>query len=151
MRINCIALGHNILMPGFDPSTSVARNRHSNHMTNMRDITFNASLICTYTTYFKIGVSAYLTRVLFPLFIGCILVRRFDTRLLIVIVDYIDICGWISTMDIIVFKTHVFVHDVTLNVCTSPTMYQIYAVGQMVFSPYTLLLLRDILACLIKC
>ena len=31
----CLAQGHNILMPGFEPSTSVSRNRHSNHMANM--------------------------------------------------------------------------------------------------------------------
>ena len=35
MRIKCLAQGHNILMPGFVPSTSVSRNRHSDHMTNM--------------------------------------------------------------------------------------------------------------------
>ena len=35
MRIKCLSKGHNILMPGFEPSTSVSRNRHSNHMTNM--------------------------------------------------------------------------------------------------------------------
>ena len=29
MRIKCLAQGHNILMPGFEPSN---RNRHSNHM-----------------------------------------------------------------------------------------------------------------------
>ena len=35
MRIKCLAQGRNILMPGFEPSTSVSRNQHSNHMTNM--------------------------------------------------------------------------------------------------------------------
>ena len=31
MRIKCLAQGHNILMPEFEPSTPVSRNRHSNH------------------------------------------------------------------------------------------------------------------------
>ena len=35
MQIKCLAQGHNILMPGFEPSTSVSRNRHSNHLTNL--------------------------------------------------------------------------------------------------------------------
>ena len=36
MRIKCLVLGHNTLMlPGFEPSTSESRNRHSNHMTNI--------------------------------------------------------------------------------------------------------------------
>ena len=35
MRIKSFAQEHNILMPGFEPSTSVSRNRHSNHMSNM--------------------------------------------------------------------------------------------------------------------
>ena len=34
MPIKCLAQGHNILMPGLEPSTPVSRNRHSNHMTN---------------------------------------------------------------------------------------------------------------------
>ena len=34
-RIKCLAKGHNILMPGFESSTSVSRNRHSDHMTNV--------------------------------------------------------------------------------------------------------------------
>ena len=29
MRIKCLAQGHNILMPEFEPSTPVSRNRHS--------------------------------------------------------------------------------------------------------------------------
>ena len=33
MWINGLAHGHNILMPGFELSTFVSRNRHSNHMT----------------------------------------------------------------------------------------------------------------------
>ena len=36
IRIKCLAQGHNILMlPGFEQSASVSRNRHPNHMTNM--------------------------------------------------------------------------------------------------------------------
>ena len=35
MQIKCLAQGHNILMSGFEPSTSVSRNQHSNYMTNM--------------------------------------------------------------------------------------------------------------------
>ena len=36
IRIKCLVQGHDILMqPGFEPSISVSRNRHSNHMTNM--------------------------------------------------------------------------------------------------------------------
>ena len=35
MRIKCLAQGHNTLIPGFEPSTSVSRNRQSNHTTNM--------------------------------------------------------------------------------------------------------------------
>ena len=35
MQIKCLAQGHNILMPGYKPSTSVSRNQHSYHMTNM--------------------------------------------------------------------------------------------------------------------
>ena len=31
MRIKCLAQGNNILLPGFEPSTSVSRNRHYNH------------------------------------------------------------------------------------------------------------------------
>ena len=31
MQIKCLAQGHNILMSGFKLSTSVTRNRHSNH------------------------------------------------------------------------------------------------------------------------
>ena len=34
-HIKCLAQGHNIQMTGYEPSTSVSRNRHSNHMTNM--------------------------------------------------------------------------------------------------------------------
>ena len=32
MRMKCFAHGHNILVSGFAPSTSVSRNRHSNHI-----------------------------------------------------------------------------------------------------------------------
>ena len=35
MRIKCLAQGHSILLPGFEPSKSSSRNRHSNHMTNI--------------------------------------------------------------------------------------------------------------------
>ena len=35
MQIKYLAQGHNILLPGFEPSTSVARNRHSNQTTNI--------------------------------------------------------------------------------------------------------------------
>ena len=36
MRIKCLAQGQNILMlPGFKPTTSVSRNIHHDHMTNM--------------------------------------------------------------------------------------------------------------------
>ena len=35
MRIKRLAQGRNILLPGFEPSTSVCRNRHSNQTTNM--------------------------------------------------------------------------------------------------------------------
>ena len=35
MRIKRLAQGHNILLPGFEPSTSVSRNRHSSQTTNM--------------------------------------------------------------------------------------------------------------------
>ena len=35
MRIKCLAQGHKMQMPGFEPSTSASRNRYSNHMTNM--------------------------------------------------------------------------------------------------------------------
>ena len=35
MRIKCLAQGHNILMPGFEPSTSVSRNQHSKQTTIM--------------------------------------------------------------------------------------------------------------------
>ena len=36
MRIKCLAQGHNMLMPGFEPPTSVSRNLFSNHMTNIK-------------------------------------------------------------------------------------------------------------------
>ena len=36
MRIKCLAQGHNILMPGFEPPTSVSSNRHPNHMVLVR-------------------------------------------------------------------------------------------------------------------
>ena len=35
MQMKCLAQGHNILMWGFEQSTSVTRIRHSNHLTNM--------------------------------------------------------------------------------------------------------------------
>ena len=35
MQIKCLAQGHNILISGFVQSTSVTRNRYSNHYTNM--------------------------------------------------------------------------------------------------------------------
>ena len=35
MWIKCLAQGNNILMAVFEPSTSVSRNRHSNHTNNM--------------------------------------------------------------------------------------------------------------------
>ena len=35
MWIKCLAQGNNILMLGFEPSTSVTRNRHSSQTTNM--------------------------------------------------------------------------------------------------------------------
>ena len=35
MRIKCLAQGNNILLPGFEPSTSVSRNRHSSKTTNI--------------------------------------------------------------------------------------------------------------------
>ena len=35
MQIKYLAQGNNILLPGFEPSTSVTRNRHSNQTTNM--------------------------------------------------------------------------------------------------------------------
>ena len=37
MQIKCLAQGNNILMLGFEPSTSASRNRHSNHMTNINE------------------------------------------------------------------------------------------------------------------
>ena len=43
MRIKCLAQGYNILMlPEFEPSISVSRNRHPNHMTNTLDSTNRA-------------------------------------------------------------------------------------------------------------
>ena len=38
MRIKCLAQKRSILIPGFQPSTSVSRNQHTNHMTNMLKI-----------------------------------------------------------------------------------------------------------------
>ena len=35
IQIKYLAQGHGILMPWFEPSTSVSRNRHSDHKTNM--------------------------------------------------------------------------------------------------------------------
>ena len=35
MRIKSLAQGHDILMPGVQPSISVSRSGYSNHMTNM--------------------------------------------------------------------------------------------------------------------
>ena len=35
MGIMCLVRGLNILIPGFQPSTSVSRDRHSNNMDNM--------------------------------------------------------------------------------------------------------------------
>ena len=35
MQIKCLAQGHDILMPGFEPYTSVTTNRHFNQMINM--------------------------------------------------------------------------------------------------------------------
>ena len=35
MRIKCLAQGNNILLPRFEPSTSVSRNRHSSQSTNL--------------------------------------------------------------------------------------------------------------------
>ena len=35
MRIKFLAQGNNILLPGFEPSTSVFQNRHSSQPTNM--------------------------------------------------------------------------------------------------------------------
>ena len=35
MQIMCLAQGHNILMSGFEQSTSISGNRHSNQTTNM--------------------------------------------------------------------------------------------------------------------
>ena len=43
-RTKCLAQGHNIVMPGFELSTSVSRNRHSNHMTNMLHIKVSVNL-----------------------------------------------------------------------------------------------------------
>ena len=44
MQIKCLAQGHNIRMSGFEQSTSVTINRHSNHKTNML-LLLNAKLI----------------------------------------------------------------------------------------------------------
>ena len=35
MRMKCLAEGHNMLMLGFVPSTSVSRSHHPNHITIM--------------------------------------------------------------------------------------------------------------------
>ena len=41
MQIKHLAQGHNILLPGFEPSTSVSRNQHSSQTTNMLELTAN--------------------------------------------------------------------------------------------------------------
>ena len=43
MQIKCLPQGHNILMSGFEQSTSVTRGRHSNHSTNMQQYTYIAA------------------------------------------------------------------------------------------------------------
>ena len=49
MQIKYLAQGNNILLPVFEPSTSVTRNRHSNQTTNMHrnlDQFINANPLC---------------------------------------------------------------------------------------------------------
>ena len=46
MWIKYLAQGHNILLPGFEPSTSVSRNRHSRQTTNMLAGRSNKTNIC---------------------------------------------------------------------------------------------------------
>ena len=43
MQIKCLPQGYDILIPDFEPSTSVSRNGHSNHMTNMLPLVTNSS------------------------------------------------------------------------------------------------------------
>ena len=58
MRIKCLSQRHNILIPGFEPSTSVSRNRHSNHMTNMLyTICYNNFKTCYIYIYIVIFTS----------------------------------------------------------------------------------------------
>ena len=44
MQIKYLAQGNNILLPGFEPSTSVTRNRHSNQTTTMLRMTAKATI-----------------------------------------------------------------------------------------------------------
>ena len=53
MQIKYLAQGNNILLPGFEPSTSVTRNRHSNQATNIGKIVVDEAraVYCDYSVY----------------------------------------------------------------------------------------------------
>ena len=56
MQIKCLRQGHSILMlPGFEPSTSVSRKQHPNHMTKMlrKTCTRVNNVIYKYTQNYK--------------------------------------------------------------------------------------------------
>ena len=61
MRVKCLAQGHNILMPGYEPSTSVTRNRHSNQTTNMLNNCCNCffALFCCSFQYYVLCLSKF--------------------------------------------------------------------------------------------
>ena len=54
LQIKCLAQGHSILLPGFEPSTSSSRNRHSSHMTNVLLISPNMLIQHTTRMFLKI-------------------------------------------------------------------------------------------------
>ena len=91
-----LAQGHNILMPGFEPSTSVSINRHSNHMNNMLYSTILQYTLLLHTVQTPTGGSYH------ALVIGVV------TEM---ILDVLDVCLLVRTT-----KLNYFINNLNLNI-----------------------------------
>ena len=104
MPIKYLAQGNNILLSGFEPSTSETRNRHSNQTTNM---------LCVQIK----GTKSSLERILCGVPQGSIL----SPTLIILYLN--DICNVSSILEFTLFADDtniIYRHDSTTSLCNTP-------------------------------
>ena len=102
MRMNCLAQENSILMPWFEPSTSVSRNRHSNHIVQYA-ATCITTVMCIWPPSASGGIIGFKTVV-------SVYAQFFmHVHICVICVDGFDICEYLTCVGLVLQATNVVV------------------------------------------